>query len=408
MFSAHPIRAIRATGAALVTVVLGVQPLQGQSEDASLRIYGFAQADFIFDFKQNNPDWFDVNRPTQLPAFKDQYGKDGHFWASVRQSRFGLEGLLPVGGSDVKAVLEIDLFGVGADAGQTTIRLRQAYGQWKQFGAGLLPSNFMNLDVFPNVFDYWGPNGMIMFRNVQLFYEPIQGDTRLRFSLERPGASGDEGIYADRIEVENLKGRFPLPDFSAKYRLGRPWGHVEAAGIVRYIVLDDLLEDQFDLNENLVGWGIALSTNIRTSDKDVLRAQVVYGAGVENYFNDAPQDVGAETDLSDPVQPVRPKALPDLGLTLFYDHYWNDKWSTTLGYSRVDIDNSNSQRPDAFRSGQYAILNLVHYPAPNLIAGAEFQYAHRKNFDDGFQSDDFRLQFSFKYVYGMKFGGSKS
>lgn len=408
MFSAWSVRAVRGTWAAFLSLVLMVPLLHAQGEGASLRIYGFAQADFIADFKQNNPDWFDVNRPTQLPSFKDQYGKDGHFWASVRQSRFGVEGLLPAGGSDVKAVLEIDLFGVGADAGQTTIRLRQAYGQWKQFGAGLLPSNFMNADIFPNVFDYWGPNGMIMFRNVQLFYEPIQGESRLRFSLERPGASGDEGIYADRIEVQNLQGRFPLPDFSAKYRLGRSWGHVEAAGIVRYIVLDDLLDDAFDLNQHVVGWGVALSTNVKTTDKDVLRAQVVYGAGVENYFNDAPQDVGGETDLSDPVHPLKARALADLGLTLFYDHYWNDKWSTTLGYSRIDIDNTNAQRADAFRSGQYAILNLVHYPAPNVIAGAEFQYAHRKNFSDGFQSDDFRLQFSFKYVYGMKFGGTKA
>ena len=116
MFSARTVRAIRSTWGALLTLVLAAPLVHAQSEGASLRIYGFAQADFIADFKQNNPDWFDVNRPTQLPSFKDQYGKDGHFWASVRQSRFGVEGLLPAGGSDVKAVLEIDLFGVGADA----------------------------------------------------------------------------------------------------------------------------------------------------------------------------------------------------------------------------------------------------------------------------------------------------
>src|SRR5262245_8146703 len=147
MSSAPSFRAIGTSWAVILALGVTASVLQAQSEGASLRIYGFAQADFIADFKQNNPDYFDVNRPTQLPSFKDQYGKDGHFWASVRQSRFGVEGLLPAGGSDVKAVLEIDLFGVGVDAGQTTIRLRQAYGQWKHFGAGLLPSNFMNLDV---------------------------------------------------------------------------------------------------------------------------------------------------------------------------------------------------------------------------------------------------------------------
>ncbi len=65
------------------------------------------------------------------------------------------------------------MFGVGADAGQTTIRLRHAWGQWKQFGGGQTNSQFMDVDVFPNMLDYWGPNGMLFFRNVQVFWEPF-------------------------------------------------------------------------------------------------------------------------------------------------------------------------------------------------------------------------------------------
>ncbi len=33
----------------------------------TLEIYGFGQADAIVDFKQNNPSWYDVNRPSRLP-----------------------------------------------------------------------------------------------------------------------------------------------------------------------------------------------------------------------------------------------------------------------------------------------------------------------------------------------------
>ena len=53
----------------------------------------------------------------------------------------------------------------------------------------------MDIDVFPNTVEYWGPAGMVFFRNVQFRYMPIQGDTRLTFALERPGASSDQGIY---------------------------------------------------------------------------------------------------------------------------------------------------------------------------------------------------------------------
>ena len=57
-------------------------------------IYGFAQGDAISDFNTNNPDWFDVNRPSKLPAFQDGFGHNGHTWFSARQSRFGTKAII--------------------------------------------------------------------------------------------------------------------------------------------------------------------------------------------------------------------------------------------------------------------------------------------------------------------------
>ena len=60
----------------------------------------------------------------------------------------------------------------------------------------------MDIDVFPNSLEYWGPNGMVFFRNLQARWTAIQNDhTRLIFAVERPGASADGGIYADRVEL---------------------------------------------------------------------------------------------------------------------------------------------------------------------------------------------------------------
>ena len=36
----------------------------------------------------------------------------------------------------------------------------------------------MDIDVFPNSVEYWGPNGMVFFRNVQVRYMPIRRATR--------------------------------------------------------------------------------------------------------------------------------------------------------------------------------------------------------------------------------------
>jgi hypothetical protein len=119
------------------------------------------------------------------------------------------KGTLPTPDGNVTATFEFDMFGVGADAGQTTIRLRHAYGQWKQIGAGQTNSEFMDVDVFANVLDDWGPNGMLFFRNVQVFWEAYRdGDSNARIAIENPGGSGDAGVLAIASSSRTSKGAF--------------------------------------------------------------------------------------------------------------------------------------------------------------------------------------------------------
>ena len=121
---------------------------------------------------------------------------------------------------ELKTHFEFEMFGTGVDAGQTTMRLRHAYAELGKWGVGQYWSPFMDIDVFPNTVEYWGPTGMAFFRNVQIRYMPIQGDSRLTFALERPGASADQGIYSDRLNWKSVKPKFRIPDFSAEYRFG--------------------------------------------------------------------------------------------------------------------------------------------------------------------------------------------
>ena len=374
---------------------------------AQVEVYGFGMADAIYEFKQSNPNWFDVNRPSRLPSFDGQFGRDGRFWLSGRQSRIGTRATIPTSGSPVKVVFEWDLFGVGADQGQTTIRPRHFYGEWGQFGAGQTNSVFMDVDVFPNTLEYWGPNGMLFFRNVMVWWRPVNkpSGSRVTFALERPGASGDAGIAADRIELGNISPRFPAPDVSGEGRYASTWGYVELAGIWRYFAWDDNLVDAFDLDGDEMGWGVSLSSNIKFAKADVLRLQGIYGAGVENYFNDAPIDVGLKLQPGNLLTPVTGEALKDFGMSAYVDHAWNPKWTSAIGYSRVDIDNSDGQTADAYKSGQYASANLLWAPLSNVLIGGEFLWGHRDNNSDGFSFDNYRLQFSLKYSFTQKIGG---
>ena len=156
----------------------------------------------------------------------------------------------------------------------------------------------------------WGPTGMVFFRNVQVRYMPIQGDTRLTIALERPGASGDAGLLADRIELQDVQGRSPLPDLTAEYRMGGSKGYVEVAGLLGRIEWDDLRDDAFDLSGSATRWGLNFSTNIKLGSSSTIRGQLVYGEGIQNYMNDAPVDVGIVRNPGNLVTPIKGEAIP--------------------------------------------------------------------------------------------------
>ena len=153
-----------------------------------------------------------------------------------------------------------------------------------------------------------------------------------------------------------------------------------------------------------MGWGVSISSNLRFGE-DVIRLQYVIGEGIQNYMNDSPVDIGIVNQFSNAVTPITGKALGIVGIVAFLDHSWNEQFTTSIGYSRQDIDNSEGQAPNAFQTGQYALGNVLYSPVPNVMVGGEFQWGRRENFSDGFHSDGLKLQFSFKYNFSYKVGG---
>jgi DcaP outer membrane protein len=393
--------------AVIVAGAWAATPARAEGEAAHSDIYGFIMTDAGYNDKAIDPDWFDAQRPTKLAASDaqlDAFGKDGSTFFSVRQTRFGVKSWLPTQIGELKTQFEWELYGVGADAGQTTIRLRHAYGEIGKFGAGQTWSPFMDIDVFPNTVEYWGPPGMVFFRNVQFRYMPIQGDTRMTIALERPGASGDPGIHSSLIGT-NLTPRFPVPDLSAEYRKAISSGYVEVAGILRDIQWEDHEPGPVDLSGSVVGWGVNLSSNLKVGEGNVLKLAGVYGEGVENYMNDATVDVATKPNPGDINKPIKGVALPVSGITAFLDHTWNSKYTSSIGYSQVLIDNSEGQLASEFHKGQYALANLLCTPAENIMVGGEVGWLHRANNSDGYKIDDYHVQVSAKYNFSYSTGG---
>jgi len=378
---------------------------QATSPKPTFEIYGFAMMDIGHNFTQIHPDWFDTLRLTKLPKFKNEFGQDQSTFSGVRQSRLGVKASTPTDLGELKTIFEFELFGTGVDSGQTTFRLRHAWGEIGQFGAGQYWSPFTDPDVFPNSLEYWGPTGIAWYRNVQVRWTYLTEKSVFMAALERPGASGDSGVFADRIELQNITPRFPVPDFTAAYKLTQKWGYLRAAGQLRAIKWDDNLNDAFDLSGSANGWGLNLTSNVNAGKNDVLRLGFVFGEGIQNAMNDSPIDIGITRNPSDPVRPVIGEPIPITAFSVFLDHKWSNQYSTAIGYSRQDNDNTDGQAPDAFKTGDYFLGNLLYTPVPNVMAGGELQWGRRTNFSDGFHSDGVKLQFSFKYNFSWKLGG---
>ena len=392
-----------ATLFAVAMVLVSAMGFTSSAHAVKSEVYGFVMTDIRYDAEAKDPDWFDVMRPTKLPVVDNGFGESGNTSFSVRQTRFGIKSFIPTDMGELKTQFEWELFGTGVDAGQTTLRLRHAYGELGQFGAGQTWSPFMDIDVFPNSIEYWGPSGMAFFRNVQARWMPKQGDSRITIAIERPGASADQGDYADRVELANVVPRFPVPDVSAEWRHAGNWGYVELAGIAREIKWDDLDPTGPDLSDEVLGWGLHASSNIKFSNS-VIRLSVLHGEGIQNYMNDAPEDIGTEPDPDNPGFP-KGVAIPVTGVVAFLDHNWNTKWATSIGYSMVDIDNTEGQLPSAFKRGDYALVNALYTPVPNLMLGPEVQWIQRENKGGGDKTDNVAVQFSFKYSFSSMIGG---
>jgi DcaP outer membrane protein len=383
-------------------------PPEEKVEKPEMDIYGHAMLDLGYDTGQINPNWFDVMRPTQLPSVPNEFGNNGRLFTGVRQSRFGVKTLTPTKFGQLKTVFEFELFGVGAQAGETNFRLRHAYGELGQVLAGQTWSPFMDPDVFPNSIEYWGPNGMVFFRNVQLRWQPInKGNKQVMIALERPGASADLGRVQDRDILQGVQFRFPVPDVSGHVRYGGERTYLQASGMFRYIAWDDNAPTATtNLGGHTYGWGAHLSSNIGVGNKDTIKWSAVYGHGIENYMNDAPVDIAPRLQRNLRT-PITGEALPVLGVVGFYDHYWSEKWSTSVGASMVKIDNVPLQLPNSFRRGYYGLGDLLYYPVKNVMLGGELIWGRRDNFSDGFTFDDYHIQFSFKYNFSYKLGGTK-
>lgn len=375
----------RADNAPLDPKLKGFVPIPGT--DTMFKIGGSARIDSILDFADNgNPNQF---VPSGIPV-EGQPGADGGERSTMhgKGTRISLELRRPVGDDDSLRIYNENDFFDDSTSGSMKFRVRHFYGQAWNFLIGQTFSAFMDVDAFPDVVDYQGPNGIVNRRQPQIRYtHPVYdgfGKVQLFASVEQPESQIDTGTAEFLPDASPLD---HLPDGVVGARWEGERGHLQGATIFRELSY----ETENGPDESVFGWGVSLSGSLNVLEKDKLSAQLTYGEGVARYINDlSGQNVDAALDNGDF------EAIPVFAAMVGYTHHWNDQWRSTISGGYVHADSPDSLGPFALDQTVYSSVNLMWHPTNSFRMGLEYLHGFKET-TGGADADADRLDFVIRY-----------
>lgn len=356
--------------------------------DTIFKIGGSARVDAIVDLgNSGNPNQF---VPSTIPV-PGEVGWDGGERSALhaKGTRLSLELRRPVAwDGTLRIYSEYDFFDDSTSSAMK-FRVRHFYGQAWNFLIGQTYSAFQDIDVFPDVVDYQGPNGIVNRRQPQIRYTlPLYERDETKFvvfaSVEQPDGKLDttDNEFSGGVSVVNH-----VPDGIAGFRWEGTLGHVHAAGLFRELSY----ESDNGPSGDSFGWGATLAGALNVGEKDKLSAQVTYGEGVARYINDLSGE-----NLDAAIEDGRLDAVPVFAVMAGYTHHWSDHWRSTVSGGYVKVDAPATLDPFTIDNTIYASTNLMWHPTNSFRMGLEYLYG-RKETLDGSERDAHRFNFVVRY-----------
>jgi hypothetical protein len=338
---------------------------------ALLKIGGYVKFDLIHDFNPiASPDFFDVSK---IPTNGSE-GQSTHMHA--KETRLYLDVKSPSSVGEIRTYVEGDFYGSGG-----AFRLRHAFieinGKWL---AGQWWSNFMDENIIPNTLDFEKPAAYAFARHAMFrFKQALSSDAYIAFAVEEPSTNAQAPVNPGTFES-------PLPDFTGRFRVTKPWGHVQLSAFAGQLVYRYTSGGTDKVS--LFGGNLSGQLNL-FEKKDKIIYQAVFGQGVGRYRGGLSAGIDENGEL---------EALVESGFTVGLEHRWSPTFSSLFVYNQGRVDNSEGQPGTAIHGADYAAANLVWHFTQNAFAGVEYLWGLRKDFnnEDGTAN---RLQFSVKYKF---------
>jgi hypothetical protein len=336
----------------------------------NLKIGGYVKFDFIHDFNPiASPDYFDVSK---IPTDGSE-GVSSHL--NAKETRLFIDTKSATSIGEIRTYVEGDFYGSGG-----AFRLRHAFvdinDKWM---AGQWWSNFMDESMIPATLDFEKPGAYVFARHAMFrFKQKLSDDAYLAIAIEEPSTNAQAPAQPGKFES-------PLPDLTARYRITKKWGHIQASAYA------GKLQYRFTAGgtESVSLFGVNLSGRLNFLEHDYFIYQGVYGPGVGRMRGGISAALDSNGDL---------EALTDMGFTLGVQHAWIPTVTSLLTYNHGINDNTAGQAGNSLYMTNYLAANLLWHFTDKAFVGIEYLRGTRED-KDGDSGDANRIQCSVKYAF---------
>lgn len=335
-----------------------------------LKIGGYVKFDLIHDFNPiGSPDYFNVST---IPTDGSE-GVSTHLHAKETRLFIDTKSATSIG--EIRTYVEGDFYGSGG-----AFRLRHAFvdinDKWL---AGQWWSNFMDESIIPATLDFEKPAAYAFARHAMFRWkQKISDDAYLAIAVEEPSTNAQAPAQPGKFES-------PLPDLSARYRVTKKWGHIQASAFT------GKLQYRFTTGETdaVALYGFNLSGRLNFLESDYFIFQGVYGPGSGRMRGGLSAGLDSNGEI---------EALTDMGFTLGVQHAWVPAVTSLLTYNHGINDNTAGQADNSLNMTNYLAANLLWHFTDKAFVGIEYLRGTREN-KDGASGDANRIQCSVKYTF---------
>lgn len=326
--------------------------------ETSVRVYGFAEANLVKDFKATAPGDTFTNLAEQ-PLNSSNPGK-GKTVLTGQTSRFGFETSTPTGLGPFNTKIEADFYGycdstsTSSTCNRNRLRVRHAYGEYAGWLVGQTWSTFMDLDNTPETVDFNGPVGM-----------PFRRPTQLRYTYNDPT------LAKFQVAVEDPSDGGHRPNLVLRADKTFEWGNVN----VRLLSHEQRVGN---LSKNGTGFGVGGAYKITSSMTLMGQYNQVDGD------NDGAYLIGANFPDASTGQLLLDKSR---GVVLGLSNVFSEQWRATVAYGLAESRVASTDPYALVTGGNKRLsqwhLGFYHTPIKNVELGAELIGGKRTTYAGG-------------------------